>query len=108
VNPFEASPIKRVLSKLFAAQDAGRPMHPVEEWLFDLDLNRPEIRAITVTSPEGLGVRAQKLYEVFKQDTGSKLSETAFGGFVPKYTQNPNSPLGEKKKSDLGRVYLIR
>jgi hypothetical protein len=47
-------------------------------------------------SPDTPGVQAKMLYNVFKLDTASKMSEMEFRGLLPAYMKNLNSPSGEK------------
>jgi hypothetical protein len=102
VDAFAPSPIEDVLDKLYAAQEAARPLDVVEEWVSHLDLDAPEVRSITVKIAGGTALKAADLYACFRQQTKEPITLSAFGMRIRDLSMNPTFPLNEKDRTTGG------
>ncbi len=58
--------------------------------MLELDLSRPEVQAIVAVTREGeIGLMAEALYKLLKDDTGSRVTNSQLGNDMKKYTANP-------------------
>jgi hypothetical protein len=104
VNVRDNDPIEPYLLQLFEWQKTYRRVDLFEDWLENLDLNSDEVRAISDRN----GTRARKLYELFRIQTQSAMSETKFGNEMRRMADLSRGPFGPKNRDEQGLVYPHR
>jgi hypothetical protein len=98
------SPIEAHLSDLVSHQDATRRQSDLEAWLTGLDVGSEEIVRITTKD----GVKAKALWELFRQETDSRISLTKFGLEMARHANDPKLPFGPKVPMMDGTFYPLK
>ncbi|TIX16170.1 MAG: hypothetical protein E5V46_03490, partial [Mesorhizobium sp.] len=104
VSPFEPSPIRVFLTQLYRHQGRFIPESPILSWLKRLDVNSPEVRAISHKS----GVMAGELHELYMKQTRQEPSPQAFSNDILKNADNPDVPFSGRQKLKTGYVYIFK
>jgi hypothetical protein len=97
-------PIEPYLDALAAEQRSGSLETDLLSWLQKIDIDSPELLAIRTKGAIG----ASGLYELFVTQTGSTMSQTAFGMKMRSYSLREDVPVGSKRKTSESNVYLLK
>ncbi|ESZ27567.1 hypothetical protein X733_28460 [Mesorhizobium sp. L2C067A000] len=97
-------PIGPYLNALAAEQRKGSLETDLLAWLQGIDIDSPEFLAIRIKGAIG----ASGLYELFVTQTGSTMSQTAFGLKMRSYSLRDDVPLGGRRKTSESNTYLIK
>ena len=90
------APIIPFLNELNAYQQGCVPPDPLEAWLSGLDFDRDAVR--DVTSP--YGITPNDLRALYRFDTGTELSETAFGKAMNVLVEKGTTPVAKKRTAE--------
>jgi hypothetical protein len=104
VDVFGIDPIAAHWKTLRTWQDQFRSLDPLEAWLQELDVSSDSLRDISTKR----GTRARPLHALFAAETGSNMSETAFGRRMAELTAKGYGPFGARIKCEAGNVYPLR
>jgi hypothetical protein len=98
----ERGPIKDHLDALYAQQDLYAPVDPLREWLRAFDRNAERVR--NITGPKGIG--ADKLRQLYLDETGNDLSTVAFAREMRRHFSDPMTPFGRQDRLRDGVIYF--
>lgn len=103
VDVFAASPIKPQLAALHAHQAHSRRKDPLLEWLLALDFDSEPVRNIHHRD----GFPSRQLWQLYCEQTGSTMTEKAFGLAMKRYDADPQTPIWQPPRSNRGQTYRI-
>lgn len=104
VDVFGEDPIKARWGEVRVWQNRFRTPDPVEAWLLEVDVSSNAIRGISTKR----GARAEALYALFIEETGSSMTMTMFGKRLSDLAAKGHGPFGARIMCDYGRVYPLR
>lgn len=104
VDAYADSPILPHLADLHMFQNIDRPIPKLQKWLRELDMSSLEIKNISVVT----GVRADRLRELYVQQTGDVVTRQKFADEMSIYMADDSTPFSAKYRREVGAVYRVR
>ena len=104
VDAYGPPPIDVCLELLSELQNTGRISDELEIWLHHIDFTSSDIVAIVLRGK----VQCRDLYDLFREQTGSKITLSSFGTAMYKLSNDPRVPFERRRKVEKGRVYPVK
>lgn len=106
VDPFAASPLEPVRSKVFGVEGPPRPKSKVHAWALKLDVDDEALGRLV---EKNAGVASLKLYDLYCEQTQDAwMSIKEFGILMREATKDPNVQFGWAKRHASGMYFPLR